>query len=71
MIVDYFKLYKNNDWQKFAFWDDFRYTRNLIEEIGTVQWVTDWDNDIEQRFGEQVKRWLLLPYPHVLARRKR
>ncbi|CBY31300.1 unnamed protein product [Oikopleura dioica] len=33
MIVDYFKLYKNNDWQKFAFWDDFRYTRNLIEEI--------------------------------------
>ena len=34
MIVEYFKAYKNNDWEQYAFWDDFRYTRNLIEEIG-------------------------------------
>lgn len=32
-IVDLLQSYKNTDWQRFATWDPFRYTRNLVEEV--------------------------------------
>jgi len=29
-IIDYMGLYKNTDWTKYAVWDPYRYTRNLV-----------------------------------------
>jgi len=33
IMVQYLQNYKNDDWKKYATWDPYRYTRNLIEEI--------------------------------------
>jgi cysteine dioxygenase len=31
-VIDYLQNYKNSDWQEFAIWDPYRYTRNLLGE---------------------------------------
>ncbi|CAG5107443.1 Oidioi.mRNA.OKI2018_I69.chr1.g3323.t1.cds [Oikopleura dioica] len=68
IIVEYFKSYKNNDWEKYAFWDDFRYTRNLIEEIdGCYSLILMcWPEGSASRIHDHPNADCIMAYRHLI-----